>query len=241
MARIKHKPAVHLGLARGLAASANVGLVVHVLKPRIQDVDASETAALVDALAAIGRVQISRRQQKDDRLEADRESVLDRRRCLAVRRIADQHTAGAARMSKKSSGVVESGQLRSKMSLACTKMPRSRIAPTRLPRPQNGSAISTIPASKGSRAKIGSSATGGVSKRSKPRRLNARPNEGRAILFSRQVEGAIRAEDWLEHMRSEMADDRDREAVAHEAISFVVIDGQLVIVGQAHQPRSLAG
>ena len=75
---------------------------------------------------------------------------------------------------------------------------------------------------------------------SRPRTLKVLPKEGRAILFSRQTE-AIRPKDRFKHMRSEVADDRDREAVAHEAKRLVDVGRQLVIVSEAHQQRSLAG
>ena len=51
---------------------------------------------------------------------------------------------------------------------------------------------------------------------SRPRMVNVLPKEGRAILFSRQTD-VVRPKDRLKNVRSEVADDRDCEAVAHEA------------------------
>src|SRR5262249_54012697 len=77
----------------------------------------------------------------------------------------------------KKSHTKELGQPRSRMSAACTWIPRARIERTRLPRPQNGSHTLVTRASNGSCSNSGFSTRG-----SSPRIERGRPKEGRRRL-----------------------------------------------------------
>ena len=153
---------------------------MHVLQSLGQDVHAPQVTGLVQPLVALGRAQKGKLEQQRDHAESERPGMLDEAHGAGVGRllISTSQSHGRSVIARKSS-MVESGQPRSRMSLACTVSPRARMARTRLPLPQNGSHTLVTPASNGSCANSGPSAIGGVSNRSSPRTARGRPNEGR--------------------------------------------------------------
>ena len=127
------------------------------------------------------------------------------------------------------------------MSLACTRMPRRDIAPTKIAAKWLGDLYYFSEQRLAREDRVQRDGRR-VEKVKTAEAQRAAENGGWPPGFSRQTEGAIRAGGRLENVRSEVADNWDRKAVAHQAASFRRSPpGKLAIVGQAHQPRGLPG
>ena len=169
-----------LRLPGRLAARRKVRGVVHLLQPLGQHMNAPQMAGLCNRSkrsAVHKKLSFARKMTTLNPIASACSIASIERRNAGFVRMTRQFAGGAVIVKK--SQTLERGQPRSRMSEACTVIPRMRMAVTRLPLPAKCSPILVTPRSRGSCTKRGSKAFGGVSKRSRPRIARERPNEGR--------------------------------------------------------------